>query len=285
MTSTLSIPVRPSGRRPADFRLLGFGESMGALRCHATTTHVAISLLSSRSSGGTGEIHAHDCADFLLPLDPGFQSDADGYDHTRAGQQIIFTPPGVAHCDNMQRLGGRFVTISVSSAQRASVVGELALVRRSVATGDPLALHTAHTLAASLAAPLPVKARIEALANELLALVALGRRSSMPDFVDQALSWMHGSPASVRLAVGDIAQQAGVHPVYFARAFRRAAGCSPRQYLLRQRVMRAAERLRCSRVELAQVAYDTGFCDQAHLARGFQSVFGATPTAYREAFQ
>jgi AraC-like DNA-binding protein len=32
---------------------------------------------------------------------------------------------------------------------------------------------------------------------------------------------------------------------------------------------------------LVEVAYDTGFADQAHFSRAFKSAFGLTPTRYR----
>jgi AraC-like DNA-binding protein len=65
-----------------------------------------------------------------------------------------------------------------------------------------------------------------------------------------------------------------------ARQFRQALGTSPHRYLLMRRLDFARARVRQSG-ELAAVAADAGFADQAHFTRAFRAAFGMTPGRYR----
>lgn len=84
-----------------------------------------------------------------------------------------------------------------------------------------------------------------------------------------------GSPDLERLA-----REVGVHPVYLGRAFREAYGCAPGEYLRRLRVERA-QRALAGDGGIADVALDSGFCDQSHLNRVFKKQTGLTPGHYR----
>ena len=84
-------------------------------------------------------------------------------------------------------------------------------------------------------------------------------------------------PVSLR----GLAQEAGVHPVYFAAAFRRFHGCSVGEYLRRRRLQYARRRLADPKVSLAQVAAEAGFADQSHFTRTFKRFTGMTPNRYR----
>ena len=65
-----------------------------------------------------------------------------------------------------------------------------------------------------------------------------------------------------------------------ARQFRIRFGTSPYRYLLMRRLEFARERIHRG-YQLAEVALDAGFADQAHFTRGFRSAFGLTPARYR----
>lgn len=78
-----------------------------------------------------------------------------------------------------------------------------------------------------------------------------------------------------------LAQIAGLSPWHFARVFKEATGVTPHTYVIRARLQRAQERLREGEASLAEIATQTGFCDQSHLARHFRRVFGLSPSAWR----
>ncbi len=81
--------------------------------------------------------------------------------------------------------------------------------------------------------------------------------------------------------VGQLAREAGVHPVYLTRRFRRAYGCSVTAALQAERVRAAADMMGSRDETLSGIAYGTGFADQPHLTRTFRRVAGLTPAVYR----
>jgi AraC-like DNA-binding protein len=71
----------------------------------------------------------------------------------------------------------------------------------------------------------------------------------------------------------------GRSPFQLARAFHADVGMSPHVYLEQCRV-RAACTLLLEGERLSDVAYATGFPDQAHFTRRFKGIMGVTPGAY-----
>jgi AraC family transcriptional regulator len=69
--------------------------------------------------------------------------------------------------------------------------------------------------------------------------------------------------------------------VHLARTFRRFYGCTPADYLCRQRLEQAALLLRTTAQPLAEVALQCHFTDQSHLTHAFARTFAMSPGAYR----
>lgn len=78
------------------------------------------------------------------------------------------------------------------------------------------------------------------------------------------------------------AGRASMHPVSFARRFRRATGEAPSSWRSHQRMARAAGAIARGRGTLASIAHASGFSDQAHLCREFKRCTGLTPGEYRD---
>lgn len=85
------------------------------------------------------------------------------------------------------------------------------------------------------------------------------------------------------VTLAELAGQARMSVRHFCRAFRASLGCSPHQYLLRQRVERAKAFIAAGRMPLAEIAQTTGFADQSQLTRTFRRHAGMSPAAYRAA--
>jgi AraC family transcriptional regulator len=83
------------------------------------------------------------------------------------------------------------------------------------------------------------------------------------------------------LTLRSIARDAGVHPVYFAAAFRRFYHRSVGEYLRSRRLEYVRAKLREPELSLAEIALDAGFADQSHLTRNFKRFTGRTPGEYR----
>lgn len=84
------------------------------------------------------------------------------------------------------------------------------------------------------------------------------------------------------IGLGELAAVADLSPLYFAKAFKRATGLAPHQYLIRQRLQRAKELLADSDLPLVEIALACGFADQNHFGNTFKRHVGLTPGRYRD---
>ena len=100
------------------------------------------------------------------------------------------------------------------------------------------------------------------------ALVAAARRVILDD-----------DPAATGLF--PLADLLGVSPYRLSRAFTRELGVSVTRYRNRVRLGRALDRLENGEPNLAALAADLGFADQAHLSRMMSEQMGHTPKALR----
>jgi AraC family transcriptional regulator len=83
--------------------------------------------------------------------------------------------------------------------------------------------------------------------------------------------------------MGDLAREAGVHPVHLARAFRKFERRTPGEYQQRLQLRAACELLRDPEWPLAVIAAECGFSDQSHFTRIFRRLAGTTPAQFRRA--
>jgi transcriptional regulator of acetoin/glycerol metabolism len=86
---------------------------------------------------------------------------------------------------------------------------------------------------------------------------------------------------SIRIDV--LAGLAGLSVHHFARAFKRSVGVAPHQYVMQQRIEKAAQLLGRTDQPVSDIALATGFSDQSHLARSFRRIVGSTPSSFRRA--
>lgn len=127
-----------------------------------------------------------------------------------------------------------------------------------------------------------------AVVEELLGLLVIaGKSAVLAGSRDRALL----SAAREAIQAADpggllpLAQLLGVSPYRLSRAFSRSLGLSLTQYRNRVRVGRALDRLEQGEQDLAGLAADLGFSDQAHLCRTVRAHVGRTPTSLRRLLQ
>jgi len=84
------------------------------------------------------------------------------------------------------------------------------------------------------------------------------------------------------LSIHELAGDAAMSPYHFLRTFRRVAGTTPHQFILRTRLQDAAVGLRQSSQTILDIALDAGFADLSTFNRRFRSIMGMTPSAYRQ---
>jgi AraC family transcriptional regulator len=246
-----------------------------------------IELADMRPTVPRHEVHAHthDEAHLLVLHRGAYLSSAQGMPAVCIEPVVILNPPGTHHRDCFHSLDdARFLTISLDPAlwdqadagaslpMHASRLSSLALPGAYRLWRQLVDLDDASTLA------------IEAEVQELLARSA---GASEPSARASGTAWLARARARLQDDVGNVpgiaelAREAGLHPVYFARAFRRAYGCSPGDYLRQRRVEAAIVVLCGGTWPLSEVAGACGFADQSHMSHALRRAIGLSPLQLR----
>ena len=121
-------------------------------------------------------------------------------------------------------------------------------------------------------------------AFEALASWARSRRALASNLEATALAVRLADRIMTEPALGSVAALAsseGVGVRTLQRLFRSHVGASPKWALMRRRVQEAALRMeRGEAGDLAALALDLGYADQAHLTRDFKAMTGMSPRAF-----
>jgi AraC-like DNA-binding protein len=83
------------------------------------------------------------------------------------------------------------------------------------------------------------------------------------------------------VSLATLAQECGMSPGHFARAFRQSVGVAPHRWLVLRRIEVAKNLLFNSTQSIAEIALDCGFADQSHFTKVFTDVVGVSPGAWR----
>jgi AraC family transcriptional regulator len=198
--------------------------------------------------------------------------------------QVGLKPAGLRHTDHFWPNGVRALRISLSPALISPRGSELQIIERWDWLNDsqsvrPL-LRLAHCLRRAESNADEVMENIyDALAG-LLPPTTSRCAVAAPLWLCRAREHLHTS-YSQGIRLTHLAREADVHPVYFARQFRRFFGCSVGRYVRQLQFCAAAAMLAKRHTNLAQVACHVGFSDQAHMTRTFAREFGITPGQFR----
>lgn len=124
-------------------------------------------------------------------------------------------------------------------------------------------------------------AALELCFLETVASLARGGDGPRPRWLERVRDLVLAAPETLPSSA-TLAAEAGLHPVYVARAFRRWYGCSITAYARRARLDRAYAMIVGSSEPLARVAAACGFADQSHLTRLMARHGGLPPARLRE---
>lgn len=144
------------------------------------------------------------------------------------------------------------------------------LVARAGQGADPFEIteRTLGVVAGALAPPAPRTPTARRAGTE-------ARRRRLVDHSRQVLDHDCG------IGLVDLARALAVSPHHLSRVFAEATGLTLSAYRARLRTRRALERLAAGEADLAGLAADLGFCDQAHLTRTVRAQTGMPPGRLR----
>ncbi len=83
------------------------------------------------------------------------------------------------------------------------------------------------------------------------------------------------------ITIEDISNQICVSSFHMIRQFKKEVGLTPHQFQIQCRIRKAQKMLLCDKT-IAEVALDTGFCDQSHFVKCFKKIVGMTPASYQK---
>ena len=82
----------------------------------------------------------------------------------------------------------------------------------------------------------------------------------------------------------ELSRSVALSEFHFFRTFKKAFKISPYQYLIRQRIEKAACLLRKSSFPLAEIAFKCGFADIYAFSKAFKKYKGVSPSAFRNTY-
>lgn len=106
-------------------------------------------------------------------------------------------------------------------------------------------------------------------------------RESRPSVLDVAIEYIHKNISNPDLSNDVLARICKISEVYFRRLFKKAFGCSPKQYILSLRISKAKELLSDGLCTVGDAAELCGFASPYHFSRSFKQITGKTPSEYR----
>ncbi|MEM9630813.1 MAG: AraC family transcriptional regulator [Pseudomonadota bacterium] len=83
------------------------------------------------------------------------------------------------------------------------------------------------------------------------------------------------------LSLTGMAELAAMSTTHFSKAFKKATGQSPLQYVIGARLDRASVLLRTTQLSVAETAWRCGYQDLSRFGQHFRRKFGATPAVFR----
>lgn len=231
--------------------------------------------------------HVHARPAVTLVLAGGFRERFGRVTHECRPLDVLIKPAHAPHADEYGNDGARSLLIELEPAAQRNLApfvrfdAPRARVRGGLAGAQALRL-----LEAVRARDHAAVAQAEEMTLELLGTVAdrldYSTAGDPPPWLSAVRDALHDRWREPLTLTG-MAAEAGVHPVYLARAFRRHYGRPLGGYLRRLRIGHAADRLARTEQPAAAVALDNGFCDQSHMNRVFRREAGWTPVGYRQA--
>ena len=83
------------------------------------------------------------------------------------------------------------------------------------------------------------------------------------------------------LSIDELARLCHLSPSSFKRKFQESFNTSPKKYISKKKIEKAASLLKTADSRVSDIAYDVGFDSLATFSRNFIAIYGKSPSAYR----
>ncbi len=198
---------------------------------------------------------------------------------------VHFRPAGVPHQDEVGPPGVRFFEIEIRPSWRTQLEDCSAAldVARDDCKGGELLWLGMKLFREMRGVAAADDLSVESLLAELMAAAARMPRESKvksPAWLPRIVEKLEVEYAE-RLPLDELSREAGVHPVYLSRVFRKYVGEGIGEHVHRLRVRAACVQMLEPEMSIAQISLAVGFADQSHFTRAFRKFVGMTPAAFK----
>ncbi len=228
--------------------------------------------------------HDHEYPHFCLTLGGHCVEFSQGQSQDYTRFATAYFPSGHSHAVEIQEAGYRCFSVTIQNywLEKLDWAGRMGAMRSNNGTLSRFLLRLYREFCQPDAVSTLV---IEALAAEMLVEVSRHGRSNdrkqPPRWLSQAREYLETNFGE-QLSLTSIAGAVEVHPVHLAREFRRFFNCTIGEHIRNKRIEHTCHQLAESNASLAEIAHQTGFCDQSHLSKTFKRVVGVTPASFRQ---
>lgn len=102
-----------------------------------------------------------------------------------------------------------------------------------------------------------------------------------PYKLKQAIEYINDN-LDCKISLKDIANLVDISQYYFCHLFQNSTGVSPYKYVIQQRVAKAKDLIKNSKLSLVDIAGECGFSSQSQMTQHFRKCVGVTPKVYRD---
>jgi AraC-like DNA-binding protein len=221
--------------------------------------------------------HRHDWPNLTVYLTGAFTEHFEDGEIRIAGPSVIVHPAGSEHANDIAVEGLETFGVMFDPAWLTNTGFSAKYDRPLHWVGGSVSAAARH-LASEWMRPGSTEKQLAAATNRFFEM-------AMSNAVPRRPTWLKSVSRDLELhdaeATQAIADRLNLNPAWLARAYRASTGEGMQETVRRQHIETAIRLLRSSSLQLAEVALQAGFCDQAHMNRCFRAVLGCTPRAIR----
>jgi AraC-like DNA-binding protein len=235
------------------------------------------------------EQHDRICMAVVLEGTFGYRSSC-GASILAPGAVLLGNPGDCFECGHQHSIGDRCLSFHFDPGFYEDILVDLGASARLNFDRPALPLHRRRGhLLPNADAVLDDPDAVEVFAYELAATIAQAccddqqrrdpKRSSTKQ-IEELVHWIE-QEFDQPLPLASLAQRACMSPYHLLREFKRVVGVPPHQFVLAQRLRRAAYLLRHSSDPILQIAIDAGFGALSEFNKRFRRVLGVSPRDFR----
>lgn len=133
--------------------------------------------------------------------------------------------------------------------------------------------------------PLHLVGKLFLFLDELIEFSAdrqdLGERTRQDFYINEAVAYIQQNYHRA-ITVDEVADFCKLNRNYFSRKFKEVVGCTPQEFLIRQRLTNAAELMRHTNLSIKTVAAQCGYPNQLHFSQAFKRYYGLPPREWKK---